>query len=230
MQQDEDYDDQEEQDRLLREEIQKKLEYQENERQAAFPDRGIIYLGHIPYGFFEEQMYSFFQQFGNITRYRLARNLKTGKSRHHAFIEFEEKEVATIVAEAMNNFLLFGRRLICNEVHIADVHDGIFRVDKTPPELKEKSARKAHNRDRTRKEQRKRRKKLLTKERARGTMLENLGISYDFEGYKGKIKPKSKRIGLIDKETNEDIAPPGSENHRVMQFRNGREVFMSLNP
>lgn len=38
--------------------------------------RGAIYVGHIPHGFFEEQMKKFFSQFGQVTRVRLARSKK----------------------------------------------------------------------------------------------------------------------------------------------------------
>ncbi|XP_011704786.1 PREDICTED: MKI67 FHA domain-interacting nucleolar phosphoprotein-like, partial [Wasmannia auropunctata] len=37
-------------------------------------NRGIVYVGHIPHGFYEEQMKEYFQQFGNITRLRVARS------------------------------------------------------------------------------------------------------------------------------------------------------------
>jgi hypothetical protein len=43
--------------------------------------RGVVYLGHIPFGFFEDQMKGFFAQFGDVSRLRLARNRKTGKSK-----------------------------------------------------------------------------------------------------------------------------------------------------
>jgi hypothetical protein len=36
----------------------------------------VIYLGHIPYGFFEEQMQGYFSQFGTVTRLRLSRSPK----------------------------------------------------------------------------------------------------------------------------------------------------------
>ena len=42
---------------------------------------GVIYLGHIPHGFYEEQMKSFFSQFGDVTRLKLARCKKTGRSK-----------------------------------------------------------------------------------------------------------------------------------------------------
>jgi len=40
---------------------------------------GVIYLGHIPRGFFELQMKKFFSQFGKITRLRLARNARVSQ-------------------------------------------------------------------------------------------------------------------------------------------------------
>ena len=36
----------------------------------------VIYLGHIPHGFYEEQMRGFFSQFGTVGRLRLVRNKK----------------------------------------------------------------------------------------------------------------------------------------------------------
>lgn len=36
--------------------------------------RGIVYLGHIPHGFYEEQMTDYFKQFGNVTRVRVVRS------------------------------------------------------------------------------------------------------------------------------------------------------------
>jgi RNA recognition motif-containing protein len=38
--------------------------------------RGIVYIGHIPHGFYEEQMNEYFQQFGTVTRVRVSRSKK----------------------------------------------------------------------------------------------------------------------------------------------------------
>ena len=38
----------------------------------------VMYIGHIPHGFYEDQLHSFFSQFGNIRRLRLSRSKKTG--------------------------------------------------------------------------------------------------------------------------------------------------------
>jgi hypothetical protein len=40
----------------------------------------------------------YFSQFGKLTKVRLSRNKKTGKSKHYAFMEFQHPEVATIAA------------------------------------------------------------------------------------------------------------------------------------
>ena len=39
-------------------------------------DRGVLYIGRIPHGFYEDQMKEYFSQFGNVTRLRIARNKK----------------------------------------------------------------------------------------------------------------------------------------------------------
>lgn len=39
-------------------------------------ERGVIYLGHIPHGFYEEEMKSYFSQFGTVTRLKLYRSKK----------------------------------------------------------------------------------------------------------------------------------------------------------
>jgi len=36
--------------------------------------RGIVYVGHIPHGFYEQQMEDYFQQFGKVTRVRVSRS------------------------------------------------------------------------------------------------------------------------------------------------------------
>jgi nucleolar protein 15 len=49
---------------------------QKSEKVEEGDERGVIYIGRIPHGFYEEQMRGFFEQFGEITRLRLSRNKK----------------------------------------------------------------------------------------------------------------------------------------------------------
>uniref|UniRef100_A0A2P2LP98 RRM domain-containing protein n=1 Tax=Rhizophora mucronata TaxID=61149 RepID=A0A2P2LP98_RHIMU len=56
----------------------------------------VLYIGRIPHGFYEKEMEAYFVQFGKVKRLRIARNKKTGKSKHYGFIQFEDSEVGLI--------------------------------------------------------------------------------------------------------------------------------------
>lgn len=72
-------------------------------------------------------MRSYFSQFGSILRLRLSRNRTTGASKHYAFIEFASSSVASIVAETMNNYLLFGHILKCKLVPKEQLHENLWK-------------------------------------------------------------------------------------------------------
>jgi RNA recognition motif-containing protein len=38
--------------------------------------KGVVYLSHIPEGFYEEEMYSYFSQFGRVTRLNVVKSKK----------------------------------------------------------------------------------------------------------------------------------------------------------
>ncbi|KAG8527981.1 uncharacterized protein KY384_006897 [Bacidia gigantensis] len=76
-------------------------------KDAENPEPGVAYIGRIPHGFYEKQMQAYFGQFGTITKLRLSRSRKSGKSKHYAFIEFENIDVAKIVVNTMQNYLLY---------------------------------------------------------------------------------------------------------------------------
>lgn len=90
-------------------------------------EEGVVYVGRIPHGFYEHEMRAYFSQFGNINRLRLSRNKTTGASRHYAFIEFVSNEVAKIVEETMNNYLLFGHILKVKSVDPSRLHPNIWK-------------------------------------------------------------------------------------------------------
>lgn len=73
-------------------------------------------IKNLPHGFFEEQLQSYFSQYGRVTRLRLARSERTGASRAYAFIEFKYPEVAQIAAESIDNYLMY--RHIVHAVYI----------------------------------------------------------------------------------------------------------------
>lgn len=89
--------------------------------------RGVIYLGHIPKGFTEPQMRTFFNQFGTVTRLRLSRSKKNAAPKGYGFIEFKEVEVASIVAKTMNKYMMFGKQLVSHLVDPSKLHPRLFK-------------------------------------------------------------------------------------------------------
>lgn len=81
----------------------------------ASPYRGVLYIGHLPHGFYEEQLRGFFSQFGTVLRVRVARSKKTARAKGYGWVQFANDAVARIAAETMNGYLLFGRLL---DVHL----------------------------------------------------------------------------------------------------------------
>lgn len=91
---------------------------------------GVVYISRIPHGFYEPQMQAYFSQFGPITNIRLARNKKTGKSKHFAFIQFASASVAEIVAKTMDKYLLFGHLLQARIVPAEQVQENLWKGGK----------------------------------------------------------------------------------------------------
>jgi nucleolar protein 15 len=72
-------------------------------------------------------MRAYFSQFGTVLRLRLARNKKTGASKHYAFLEFDSGDVADIVAKTMNNYLMFGHILKVRRVPDEQLHPELWK-------------------------------------------------------------------------------------------------------
>ncbi|KAI0067335.1 RNA-binding domain-containing protein [Artomyces pyxidatus] len=154
-------------------------------------DRGVVCLSRIPHGFYEQQMKAYFSQFGEVTRLRLSRNKKTGRSKHYGFIEFDSSSVAKIVAETMDNYLLMGHILSCKLIPKDDVHPelwvGANRKWRAVP--MDRVARVKHNKPRTVSEQLTVEKRLVKRQEARKRKLAEQGIKYDFDAVAYKRKP-----------------------------------------
>ncbi|OJD28003.1 hypothetical protein ACJ73_00609 [Blastomyces percursus] len=88
---------------------------------------GTVYVGRVPHGFYEHEMRAYFSQFGPITQLRLSRNRTTGRSKHFAFIEFASDSVARVVADTMDNYLMFGHILKCKYVPKERVHPELWK-------------------------------------------------------------------------------------------------------
>ena len=151
---------------------------------------GVVYLGHIPHGFYEDQMSAFFKQFGVVKRLRLSRSKKTGRSRGYAFIQFENKSVAEVVVKAMDKYILCDRVLECKLLDAHRVHPRMFagaRRRDAGRSMREQ-AMKSHNATRTRENEIKRALRLLSAEERRRKKMKRLNVEYDFPGYKSRLR------------------------------------------
>ncbi|RFU27787.1 hypothetical protein B7463_g8551, partial [Scytalidium lignicola] len=88
---------------------------------------GVVYIGRIPHGFYENEMRAYFSQFGKILKLRLSRNRKTGQSKHIAWIQFESASVAEITAKATDSYLLFGHILKVKVVPDEQIPENLFK-------------------------------------------------------------------------------------------------------
>jgi len=113
-------------------EVQKAINKIAAAESASDPEStpGVVYMSRVPHGFYEPQMQAYFSQFGPITNIRLARNKKTGKSKHFAFIEFASASVADIVAKTMDKYLLFGHLLQARRVPAEQVQENLWKGGK----------------------------------------------------------------------------------------------------
>ncbi|XP_040003938.1 MKI67 FHA domain-interacting nucleolar phosphoprotein [Xiphias gladius] len=169
---------------------------------------GVVYVGHLPLGLFEPQLRSYFQQFGKVLRLRLSRSKKTGGSKGYAFVEYDCDEVAKIVAETMNNYLMGERLIKCHVIPPEKVHEKLFVGSQR--EFKEPSypAVARYNKKRTAAQAEKMRDKLLRKESKLRKRLAAHGIDYDFPGFAAQVPQKKKSSDSMNVSTCSDDTTP----------------------
>ncbi|KAK7093115.1 hypothetical protein V1264_008764 [Littorina saxatilis] len=146
--------------------------------------RGVVYLGHIPLGFYEPDMKKFFGQFGRVTRLRLSRSKKTGRSKGYAFVEFLHEDVAKIVASTLNNYLMFMRLLKCEFMPKDKVHPETFKGchKKFAPVKSASVAADRHNKTKTEAQVKRSQARQTKKSRAVLNKLSEMGIEYSLGG------------------------------------------------
>lgn len=87
-------------------------------------NRGLLYVGSLPKTFQQYELKKYFSQFGEVTRVRLSKLKKTGKSRGYGFVEYKNVNSAEVAAETMDNYLLAGSNI---KVQLMKNHaDNIF--------------------------------------------------------------------------------------------------------
>ncbi|EAS03627.1 RNA recognition motif protein (macronuclear) [Tetrahymena thermophila SB210] len=157
------------------------------------PQNCTIYVGHLPYGLLEEQLKTYFEQYGTIVNIKVARSRKTARSKGFAFIQFEQPEVAAIAAKAMNGHMVLGKVL---EVHV------LQQDQKNPFSFKYGKKQfkfinwkrifiKQKNSEKDPEEVKKGVEKLLKNEEKKRDNLKKLGIDYEFPGFKAIVDGKT---------------------------------------
>ncbi|MCO5576222.1 hypothetical protein L7F22_030030 [Adiantum nelumboides] len=138
------------------------------------------------------------ENYENILRYDIVtwKRSWTGKSKHFAFIEFESPEVAEIVADSMNNYLLYEHLLQVKLVPLERVHHrmwvGSGRVYK-PPNFKWLASIK-QNRERKPEEQRHMLKAVLRRENKRRKRIKDAGIDFEYPDLRASLPARPKKI------------------------------------
>ncbi|XP_071789127.1 uncharacterized protein [Asterias amurensis] len=194
-------DDEQGKKKRVRRKRSKKVKEEDLDMSGEPEERGVVYLSHIPHGFYEPQMISFFEQFGKVTRCKLWRSKKTGKSRGYAYIEFEYIDVAKIVADTMNNYLMFQKLLKCKFIPKKDLVAKAFSQcnrNFVKPFHRELSA-KRHNSLLVSGESRilKNQKRLVQMEGRRMKKMAALGIEYKPTGYADEWEDIKKAKNVI---------------------------------
>lgn len=155
--------------------------------------RGVIYVGHIPHGFYEDELRKYFSQFGEVTRVRVSRSRKTGGSRGYAFVEFLHDCVAKIAAETMNGYLMFERLLKCSVVPKDKVHPDMFSL-RFPFPLNREITRTFINMERTETRVDRNKELRLARLQQQIESLKDLGITYDITPFGTNVSHAIKSV------------------------------------
>ncbi|KAI5107060.1 MKI67 FHA domain-interacting nucleolar phosphoprotein [Silurus meridionalis] len=187
-------------------EFQKKVQ-QVKKRQKSALTPGVVYVGHLPQSLAEPQLRAYFSQFGKILRLRLSRSKRTGRSKGYGFVEFECDEVAKIVAETMDNYLMGERLIKCQVLPPEKVHEKLFVGSQKMFKKPSRPAVSRYNKEHGTEEIKKLTEKLLRKESKLRKRLAERGIDYEFPGFIAQV-PAKKALSEADASVcSEDSTP-----------------------
>ncbi len=164
------------------------------EKRALAEKSRVIYVGHVPHGFYEDQMRGFFSQFGDVTNLRLSRSKKTGGSKGYGFIQFADSETAKVAAETMDKYLMHGKQLVAHVAPLALAnHPKLFagsdrKFLKRRGAVEERDKATARNAEpKTDAQKAKATKALVKAEKKKRKRLAENFPGFDFPGYEGAI-------------------------------------------
>ena len=159
-------------------------EYSDDEEDVIeAPKAGtVIYVGRIPHGFFEQQMRSFFGQFGPVSRVKVARAPKSSRSRGYGWVQFKDPNVAGIACKAMDGYMMHRKKLVVRVLSPEQVGPRLFRNSKRKllPSRRPQIHKAQVNAEMTEERREKLIKANERKEKKRNAKFAELGIDYQF--------------------------------------------------
>jgi|ERR1711957_54669 len=159
---------------------------------------GVIYIGHLPWGFDEKGVKKYFEQFGNITRIMLPRSSKSGRVKGYGFVEFDAMEIAEVAAKTMNNYILFDRMLICNVVSDTSKYNLLFKKCKNVFKFHNKYNAYIfeRNKPKSKHELKDYVNTLLEKENKKREKLKEMKLDFDFPGFGALLNLNEKKSNV----------------------------------
>ncbi|XP_050431948.1 uncharacterized protein LOC126840331 [Adelges cooleyi] len=177
--------------------LNKNVEVKEQKPKTTH-ERGVVYLGHIPHGFYENEMKQYFSQFGEVTNINLPKSKKTGRARGFGFVEFEFPEVAKVVAETMNNYLMHKKIIKAKYLSPDEIRKTTFRYcnkKSIPLVIKNRSIqRKIMERPLDPEREEKSKMALEKRLKAFKKKLNNKGISYEIQMFNPETPKQSNKM------------------------------------
>nr|POE82353.1 putative rna-binding protein [Quercus suber] len=176
---------------------------------------GVIFIGRLPHGFYEHQLRAYLSQFGDILHLRLARNKRTGRSQHYAFVEFASAAVSDIVAKTMDKYLLFDHILQVRRVRREDVKENMFAGEsRKKPAPRNKLERGHLRRGMVREGWETRVEKEAQKRKEKEAKLKDMGYEFEMPALKTvsevTVKPQV-TVGIVGEGTDGSMAVEATE-------------------
>jgi len=166
----------------------KPVKKENTEKRGINKNKGVVYVSHLPHGFYENELRGYFEQFGVVTGVKVPR-AKSGKARGYAFVEFLHEEVAKVAAETMDNYLML-KRLMKTKFIPGDAQRPFafrnVRDRKNESVLARQRAVEASQKVLTEEEEKKYYKRSLKKIDMMHKKLKDLGIDFNFQVDMGK--------------------------------------------
>jgi len=164
---------------------------------------GVVYIGHVPHGFYEAELKKYFNQFGRVLKVKVSRSMKNGKSKGYAFVKFQYAAVAKTVAETCNNYLFFNKILKCEYIKLEDIHEDTFYTHRWKPNFKPK---RQHNLAKTELKMYKSAKRADKKLQEKLKSLKAKGIDLQIDDIVSNYKPPQPKPKKEEKEKDEGVS------------------------